>query len=161
MRKSRRKYDTFKQCKRNSNWQFEQAVRELLQNPMDHLKLLDSNGVLRKDVKLRCEQNWMKFEHETLGPLLWIYSEPEENRLRICQWYTTPLDSVTLIDGVPNLEKDFKKTAGGFGKGFKDAAIAVLANNGKMEMRFDAVGQDEDENDTPNGAHWTIDVCFW
>lgn len=155
MRTKQRTYKPYKQIRLYSDWQFEHAVRELIQNAMDHLKLLDPSGFLRKDVKLYCDgQHWLKFDHANLGPLLWIHSDVENEQLRICQWYTNPLCSATLNHGVPNLKKDFKQSAGGFGIGFKDAAIAALARNGKMEMRFDALGQDEDDNYRANGARW-------
>ena len=65
----------------------------------------------------------------------------DDDELIIEQAYTFPLHPRALDTGVIDQSKQNSSAAGGFGDGFKTAAIAILAMGGEMDWRFEAEGQ--------------------
>ena len=65
----------------------------------------------------------------------------QENELVIEQAYTFPLHPRALDTGVEDISKQGTASAGGFGDGFKTAAIALLAQGGQMDWTFEADGR--------------------
>ena len=64
----------------------------------------------------------------------------DKNALVIEQAHTFPLHPRALDTGVVDESKQNTGAAGGFGDGFKTAAIAILAKGGAMDWRFEAEG---------------------
>lgn len=109
------------------------SCREFLQNTVDHLSLMDGKTGKRRDcltvdatksdkdkvstIAFKCEnQNICKFS-------------AKQNELVIEQQYTYPIASRSLDTGVVDTSKiSGSNQAGGFGDGFKTAAVALLAN---------------------------------
>lgn len=117
-------------------------TRELVQNAIDHLHLLDSSGFLADTVRFTysetfdCQYLCFHVEEEQV-----LTFEVENDRLRIKQAFTVPLTPDTLDDGVCDPRKINHTSAGGFGVGFKDAARSILQQDGSMVWTmYDAAG---------------------
>ena len=111
-------------------------LRELLQNAIDYLELVDPDGNLKEFVTLSCSSNSIQFsERDT--PLLRI-EFPTEDTLVIWQNFTFPLATEALGDGVedPTKQGAHANAAGGFGVGAKDSARAILHKQGALLFTF-------------------------
>ncbi len=105
------------------------ALREFMQNTIDHLSLLDSttgrrHAALVLDVTHEAETTAYNF-HCGNEVICSIHAMGADE-LVIHQAYTFPLPPRALDTGVPDTTKG-NATAGGFGDGFKTAAVALLA----------------------------------
>mmetsp|Transcript_24710 Transcript_24710/g.37307 ORF Transcript_24710/g.37307 Transcript_24710/m.37307 type:complete len:956 (+) Transcript_24710:69-2936(+) len=110
------------------------AMRELLQNTIDHLRLMD-RGRRRTCLDMSVSKTnddsttTLSFACGTQD-VCQFHVSPDE--IIIDQWYTYPIASRALDTGVPDTTKQqSSQQAGGFGDGFKTAAVALLANNSK------------------------------
>uniref|UniRef100_A0A6U6CTT5 Uncharacterized protein n=1 Tax=Odontella aurita TaxID=265563 RepID=A0A6U6CTT5_9STRA len=130
----------------NGHWP---ALREFMQNTIDHLGLLDSKtGRLHKALRLHItagqERGELAIFQFLCGqePVCSITASRDE--LVIDQLYTFPIAPRALDTGVPDTEKSSSTSAGGFGDGFKTAAVALLALGTKdfesLEWHFFAEG---------------------
>ena len=119
------------------------ALRELLQNTIDHLHLLGADGRLHGAVRL---------EHHALAHgvhrLCFVFGDEavcaitvRDDELTIEQANTFPIHPRALDTGVQDASKQGGHAAGGFGDGFKTAAIALLAKGGAMNWLFEAEGR--------------------
>jgi len=127
------------------------ALREFMQNTIDHLGLMDGKtGRRHSAIDLRVTKDehggTLGSFHFTCGNenICTIDAFPDE--LVITQWYTFPIASRALDTGVPDTTKGMASSnqAGGFGDGFKTAAVALLANPKEFESLkwyFDAGGE--------------------
>lgn len=121
------------------------ALREFLQNTIDHLQLLDG-ATGRRQEALRLDVSKGGDDDDTIAAFTFrmvddntvvctIVAQP--NRLVIEQHYTFPLPSRALDTGVPDTTKQggsHSTTAGGFGDGFKTAAVALLAQDPQASL---------------------------
>eukprot|EP00591_Stephanopyxis_turris_P010408 CAMPEP_0195525508 /NCGR_PEP_ID=MMETSP0794_2-20130614/25991_1 /TAXON_ID=515487 /ORGANISM="Stephanopyxis turris, Strain CCMP 815" /LENGTH=990 /DNA_ID=CAMNT_0040655987 /DNA_START=150 /DNA_END=3122 /DNA_ORIENTATION=+ len=125
------------------------ALREFMQNTIDHLGLLDSrtgrrHEALHLDVEAAgCGGQLATFrfmcKEESVCTI-----EVFRDELIIEQLYTFPIAPRALDTGVPDMDKSTEASAGGFGDGFKTAAVALLAlgkDFESLEWKFDAQGQ--------------------
>ena len=166
------------------------ALRELMQNTIDHLKLLGDDGILHSTLRIEHEvrpkakppdegalrtgsdgglhhvhDNAKGKKGSAAGKGKAVEEEPttthvirfvcvrpvrdevicaitvDDDELIIEQAYTFPLHPRALDTGVIDQSKQNSSAAGGFGDGFKTAAIAILAMGGEMDWRFEAEGQ--------------------
>jgi len=119
------------------------ALREFMQNTIDHLGLAGADGLLHPALTL---------EHTGLAPndatLVFRCGEVDvcvirirEDQLVIDQAFTFALHPRALETGVLDSTKGGAATAGGFGDGFKTACIALLAQpalSASVEWEFEA-----------------------
>ena len=109
-------------------------LRELMQNTIDHLNLLD-HATGRRNAALN-----LRAQHSGVGEssvVSYYFRCGEEeicaihargtDELIIEQFYTFPIASRALDTGVPDVTKQGSNSAGGFGDGFKTAAVALHA----------------------------------
>ena len=124
------------------NWP---ALREFLQNTIDHLNLMNGDTGRRQefiDLKVKLPD----VEQQQLTGALLTVSFVCRNGKEVCriqvlqdeliidQLYTYPLASRALDTGVPDSSKTGSDSkAGGFGDGFKTAAVALMGN--KQEFK--------------------------
>ena len=103
------------------------ALREFMQNTIDHLQLLGADGTLHRALTMQASSSAITFRcgDEAVCAILIA-----ADRLTIEQAYTYPLHPRALDTGVSDRTKGGEHTAGGFGDGFKTAAIALLAQKG-------------------------------
>ncbi len=123
------------------------ALREFLQNTVDHLHLIDGKTGRRKS----CLE--LAITKSTSGPPKTCFEFKCKNTI-ICnimasqdeivieQHYTYPIASRALDTGVPDTTKcsnsstsNHNDQAGGFGDGFKTASVALIANSKKNDFR--------------------------
>lgn len=145
-----RKSSTSRSSGNHQHWP---AIREFLQNTVDHLQLLDQRtGRLHDALRLKCRMGRKEKGPDDDESLLAEFrfvclmagtnrkeSDDEEeeeeictiraypNKLEIIQRYTFPLHPRALDTGVIDENKRGDDSAGGFGDGFKTAALALLA----------------------------------
>ena len=109
-------------------------LRELMQNTIDHLNLLDhATGRRNAALNLRAHQSGTG----DLSVVSYYFCCGEDeicsihargtDELIIEQFYTFPIASRALDTGVPDVTKQGSNSAGGFGDGFKTAAVALHA----------------------------------
>ena len=113
------------------------ALREFMQNTIDHLQLLGADGTLHRALTMQASSSAITFRcgDEAVCAILIA-----ADRLTIEQAYTYPLHPRALDTGVSDRTKGGEHTAGGFGDGFKTAAIALLAQKGlgaRVRWRFE------------------------
>ncbi len=119
------------------------ALREFLQNTIDHLSLMDGQTGRRReclDMNVRTNDNddenhlaTITFTCQTEVICKMIIATHE---VIIDQSYTYPIASRALDTGVPDSTKSSSSSqAGGFGDGFKTAAVALIANSKKNEFQ--------------------------
>jgi len=127
------------------------ALREFMQNTIDHLGLMDGKtGRRHSAIDLRVSKGG---NGGTLGTFQFTCEDENictidafHDELVITQWYTFPIASRALDTGVPDTTKGLASSnqAGGFGDGFKTAAVALLASPKEFESLkwyFDAGGE--------------------
>ena len=114
------------------------ALRELLQNTMDYMKLF-KNGQLNPAIQIKRGND--KIEFFCGQECVCRISTPSNNELQVEQMYTFPIHPRALDTGVSDTSKGGADTAGGFGDGFKSAAVALLAEDDKCNIT------------------WTFDTC--
>ncbi len=119
------------------------ALREFLQNTIDHLQLMSGTtgrrqNCLKMNVETKNEQNdedhlaIISFTCQTEIICKIIVSS---NEVIIDQSYTYPIASRALDTGVPDSTKSTSNSqAGGFGDGFKTASVALIANAKKNDF---------------------------
>ena len=109
-------------------------LRELMQNTIDHLNLLDhATGRRNTAVSLRVDHSGTG--DASVVSYYFCCGEEEicvihargTDELIIEQFYTFPIASRALDTGVPDITKQGSNSAGGFGDGFKTAAVALHA----------------------------------
>lgn len=129
------------------------ALREFFQNTIDHLGLLDPRTG-RRHAALRLEVK-KSGSGEKDGPDVTIFRflcsgeavctmTASADELVIEQLYTFPIAPRALDTGVPDETKATDESAGGFGDGFKTAAVALLAlgkDFQSLEWDFSAEGK--------------------
>jgi hypothetical protein len=114
-------------------------LREFMQNTIDHLGLMDGKtGRRRSIIDLRVTKgNEVAGVKEPLAKFEFLVGDEDictitaaQDELIITQRYTFPIASRALDTGVPDTTKGMASSnqAGGFGDGFKTAAVALLAN---------------------------------
>lgn len=113
------------------------ALREFLQNTVDHLSLMDGKTGRRRaclDIKVEKASEGGKDGQATIAfmcqdtTICKFLVSPDE--LIIEQWYTYPIASRAMDTGVVDTTKSSDSAqAGGFGDGFKTAATALIANS--------------------------------
>lgn len=108
------------------------AIREFLQNIMDHYELLE-NGRLNPAIRL-VRQYKTSTQDDTINiycgsDLICAISTPSSDELHIQQMYTFPLSLRALDTGVQDMSKRGTNSAGGFGDGFKTAIVALMAED--------------------------------
>ena len=106
------------------------ALREFLQNTIDHLSLLDnSTGRINAALTLSAdiEGSSTIYRFKCNDELICSIYTIDSDELVIEQAYTFPIPPRALDTGVPDTSKQNSITAGGFGDGFKTAAVALLA----------------------------------
>ena len=117
------------------------AIREFMQNTVDHLQLVDQDtGRRHRAVTLRHFDDAEPFGASSPVPVFEFMAggvtlctiSVSDNELVIEQHFTFPLPPRALDTGVPDTSKMGGGAAGGFGDGFKTAAVALLA----MEKEF-------------------------
>eukprot|EP00316_Scyphosphaera_apsteinii_P012047 CAMPEP_0119306968 /NCGR_PEP_ID=MMETSP1333-20130426/7590_1 /TAXON_ID=418940 /ORGANISM="Scyphosphaera apsteinii, Strain RCC1455" /LENGTH=410 /DNA_ID=CAMNT_0007310411 /DNA_START=99 /DNA_END=1328 /DNA_ORIENTATION=- len=106
------------------------ALRELMQNTIDHLQLLGPDGQLNAALDMEhstgpAGERMVRFSCGRGTDVCAIKIECDE--LVIEQAFTFPLHHRALDTGVSDRTKGGESTAGGFGDGFKTAAISLLA----------------------------------
>eukprot|EP00937_MAST-01D_sp_MAST-1D-sp2_P001201 g1201.t1 len=133
------------------------AIREFMQNTIDHLELLDQKtGRRHAALELVTFPDSADnvegatsgtpaplFEFRCGGALVCRISVAR-HVLEIEQHFTFPLPPRALDTGVPDTTKMHGSTAGGFGDGFKTAAVALLARSNafqRLEWAFESQGQ--------------------
>ena len=109
------------------------VLRELLQNTMDHLHLLKDgrlNPALHVTVTSDDNDRETSIQFMCGSEPVCTISTPSDDEVQIEQLYTFPLPSRALDTGVPDTVKRSSSShaAGGFGDGFKTAAVALLAS---------------------------------
>jgi len=127
------------------------ALREFMQNTIDHLGLMDGKTGRRRSV---VDLHVTKGGHDgTLATFQFSCGEEDictivasQDELTIKQRYTFPIASRALDTGVPDTTKGVTSSnqAGGFGDGFKTAAVALLASAKEfksMKWYFNAGGE--------------------
>ena len=118
------------------------ALREFLQNTVDHLNLMNSVTGRRQE----CLSMNVDTKDDTLASISITCGEEDickitisSDKVIIDQLYTYPIASRALDTGVPDSSKSSSKSqAGGFGDGFKTAAVALIANSKKNEFAISA-----------------------
>ena len=106
------------------------ALREFMQNTIDHLHLLGSDGRLNAALEMSHEPlpsgggTVVRF---TCGEVEVCAIRAEDDTLTIEQAFTYPMHPRALDTGVSDRTKGGEATAGGFGDGFKMAAICPCA----------------------------------
>ena len=118
------------------------ALREFMQNTIDHLHLLGSDGRLNVALELSHEPlpSGGTIARFTCGEVEVCAIRAEADALTIEQAFTYPMHPRALDTGVADRTKGGEATAGGFGDGFKTAAIALLAQpslHAAIEWRFE------------------------
>ena len=113
------------------------ALPQFMQNTIDHLQLLGADGTLHRALTMQASSSAITFRcgDEAVCAILIT-----ADRLTIEQAYTYPLHPRALDTGVSDRTKGGEHTAGGFGDGFKTAAIALLAQKGlgaRVRWRFE------------------------
>ncbi len=107
-------------------------LREFLQNTVDHLNLMDGKTGRRKscltmEAKKSDEKSTITFMCQDRDICKFIVSSDE---LVIEQQFTYPIPSRSLDTGVVDTSKiSNSNQAGGFGDGFKTAAVALISNS--------------------------------
>ena len=118
------------------------VLRELFQNTQDHLSLF-KDGRLHPAVTLHAVTPYPSpsFVFRCGSePVCSVTAAPDE--LRIEQYFTFPIHPRALETGIDDKAKRRGTlTAGGFGDGFKSAAITLLAAGGSLRWRFETRGQ--------------------
>ena len=115
------------------------ALREFLQNTVDHLGLLDpKTGRRHGALQLEATPGGSSGE---LATIRFVCADEaictivaSEDELVIEQRYTFPIAPRALDTGVPDIEKSGASSAGGFGDGFKTAAVALLAAKNSFNL---------------------------
>ena len=107
------------------------AIREFMQNTVDHLCLIDPmtgrrHAALRMRVAHDSGASETKVEF-CCGDEVVCTIVAARDELRIEQQHTFPLALRALDTGVPDTAKQGADSAGGFGDGFKTAAVALAA----------------------------------
>ena len=106
------------------------AIREFMQNTIDHLNILDHNTGRRNaalELNVTNHQNEVIYTFSCGGESICTIYVKGNDELIIEQAYTFPLPARALDTGVPDVTKLKGDTAGGFGDGFKTAAVALIA----------------------------------
>jgi len=125
------------------------ALREFLQNTIDHLGLMDGKtGRRQACVDLHVHKPTGVSTTATQELATFVFSCKDQDICKITAWkdeliieqlYTFPIASRALDTGVPDETKTSSSAsssnnqAGGFGDGFKTAAVALIANTKKDE----------------------------
>ena len=116
------------------------ALREFLQNTIDHLHLMSSVTGRRQsclDMKVTSHRDTTTTNicfTCNMEPVCKIIVSTDE--ITIEQMFTYPIASRALDTGVPDATKSSSNSqAGGFGDGFKTAAVALIANSKKKEFK--------------------------
>ena len=106
-------------------------IREFMQNTIDHLKLVDHvTGRRHAALKLTVSndsENTLSYSFHCGDVFICAIRVVSANEIEIEQAYTFPLPPRALDTGVPDTTKLGGSTAGGFGDGFKTAAVALLS----------------------------------
>ena len=109
-------------------------LRELMQNTIDHLNLFDcSTGRRHAALELKVDsigsgdQSTISYHFLCDKAVICSIHAKGADELVIEQSYTFPLPSRALDTGVPDVTKQGSSSAGGFGDGFKTAAVALHA----------------------------------
>ena len=122
------------------------ALREFLQNTIDHLHLMDGKtGRRRSCVELAITKSTSAptktcFEFKCKNTRI-CNIMASQDELVIEQHYTYPIASRALDTGVPDTTKYSNSSssnhdqAGGFGDGFKTASVALIANSRKNDFK--------------------------
>jgi hypothetical protein len=132
------------------------ALREFMQNTIDHLGLMDGKtGRRRSEIDLHVEKGGENNAGKsTLATFRFTCGDEDictitaaQDELIISQLYTFPIASRALDTGVPDTTKGMASSnqAGGFGDGFKTAAVALLASTKEftsLKWYFDAKPED-------------------
>jgi hypothetical protein len=107
------------------------AIREFMQNTVDHLCLIDpKTGRRHAALHMRVARDSGASETKVefcCGDEVVCTIVAARDELRIEQQYTFPLALRALDTGVPDTAKQGADSAGGFGDGFKTAAVALAA----------------------------------
>jgi len=112
-------------------------LRELLQNVMDYLELIDATGFRDKEVRVRHEGGGAIHFVDARGVDLLRIGWEGDDKMVLHQRFTFPLSTDALCDGVVDPDKQRAGChAGGFGVGFKDAARAILHRDGRLTWVF-------------------------
>ncbi len=124
------------------------ALREFLQNTIDHLHLMNGVSGRRQDcVQMNVtpkNRNSSGVNHgQDLASISFTCDGEDICRINISndqvvidQLYTYPIASRALDTGVPDCTKASSNSqAGGFGDGFKTAAVALIANSSKNSKK--------------------------
>ena len=150
--------------RKRPNWTLETAVRELLQNMIDYLELVDRTTMRLKDtVRLDCKTGKtpdaieISFNTVALTSHCLARIFIGTDTLRIVQYSTFPLPWLTMHMHVQDRTKARGRSAGGFGVGAKDAYIAILQKEGDIKVTGTA-GPDTDTG-IPHGARdiWKLE----
>ena len=128
------------------------ALREFLQNTIDHLHLMNGSSgrreqCLKIEVTNKNENEKSNKNNNILSITILCQEEAickitvSNDKVVINQLYTYPISSRALDTGVPDSAKSSSSSqAGGFGDGFKTAAVALIANNNsKKKNDFQAL----------------------
>jgi hypothetical protein len=127
-------------------------LRELFQNTIDHLGLMDPmTGRRHAALELRVISSGASatpgrgYDFMCGEQCICSIRAIGSDKLVIEQAYTYPLPPRALDTGVPDKSKQGANTAGGFGDGFKTAAVALLALSGstsrELTWEFETAGQ--------------------
>lgn len=129
-------------------------LRELFQNTIDHLGLMDpKTGRRHAALEMRTSSSVdddtgecaLGYDFVCGDEIICSIRAIGPDQLVIEQAYTFPLPPRALDTGVPDRSKQGANTAGGFGDGFKTAAVALLAMPGntcqELTWIFETAGQ--------------------